>query len=182
LDAERIHEEFERAPLIVEGVEHHADEVVVERGVAIAQIRADLARIGIACVEGDEELVAVLDEVRDGLDVGPRILARKRLDRELQGERVAPDRIVEHAVDRHLGLRVRDRCRFDAAPGRRLWGLSPGRRDESEQPQSDDEDAYNLNPQATPLSRSQRALGATRRCSDRANVAGAPNLMIRRSL
>ena len=84
LHAERVDEELERAALIVEGVEHDADEIVVERRVAIAQIGANRLRVRIARIERDQELIAVLDEVSRRLDLGRLILARVGFDRQRQ--------------------------------------------------------------------------------------------------
>jgi hypothetical protein len=83
LRAERVDEELVGTTLVVEGVEHHADEVVVVGGVAIAQEGADLLRVRILGDEGDQHVLAVFGDIGGGLHVGRGVLGRARLDAEV---------------------------------------------------------------------------------------------------
>ena len=110
LHAEWIHEELERAALVVEGVDHDADEVVVPSGVGVAQIGANRPRLRVARVERDEQLIAVLHEVDLRRDLRGLVLARIGFEREIDDERMGPNLVVEHAVDLGAALGVRDRA------------------------------------------------------------------------
>jgi hypothetical protein len=94
--------------LIVERVEHDTDEIVVPRRIAIAQIRTYLAGVRIARVEPDHEPGPVLDQVDECLDRRGLVLTGTGLDVEHEDERVAPNSLVEHAVDHYRSRRVRD--------------------------------------------------------------------------
>ena len=96
-----IRKKLERTLLVAVGIDHDADEVVVESSVAVTQVGAYARRIRVLCVERDVQVVSVLNEVGKGLHLGGDVFARAGLDADLNPARIAPGRLVDAAVDHH---------------------------------------------------------------------------------
>ena len=112
LRAPRVREDFVRAALVVEGVEHQADEIVAPRAVAIAQVRADGRRLRVLGDERDQQVGAVLGQVHRGLDRRRRVFARAGLVGQVELGRLLPKRFVELAVEGRTAGDVGDRGQF----------------------------------------------------------------------
>ncbi len=121
LDAQRVDAELERAPLVVERVDHHPDVVVLDervRVVAVHEMGADLGRPRVVRAERDVEVLRVVGDEALGLDRRRHVVARHPLDRQRHDGGLLPGVFVEDAV--HLDGRRRPRDRVgDLAGGRR---------------------------------------------------------------
>ncbi len=66
LNAEGIAIKHEGPPLIVEGIEHHLDKIVVSQRIARQHVGADEARCFVFANESGEKVFARVAEVGDG--------------------------------------------------------------------------------------------------------------------
>ncbi len=99
LHAEWVEEENVRAALVVEGVEVDADIIVVEDLVALRNRRADLVGFVVEAAERDEEGLAVVTEQNLGPLRRLDVVARLNLKEVLEDHSLAPNLVVEFAVD-----------------------------------------------------------------------------------
>ncbi len=127
LDAQRVDEELEGAPLVVERVQLDAHQVVVEDRVAVLQVGADRRRLGVVGAEGDVEAVVVVGHQALGLHRRRGVLARPGLVLEPQRQGLLPGRLVEDAVDRDRRGRPADLVDPGLGAGRGVARLA-GRR------------------------------------------------------
>ena len=129
LHAQRVDEELEGAALVVEGVEHDADEIVLEGAVAVGEAGADRRRLRIVGPEGDVEVLVVVGD--------PALGAHRRRDVVAPGWSRRRARTSPPAArpPRRAGRRRRSRRRWGgsrrwaaAAPRSRRPGAAPPRR------------------------------------------------------
>ena len=66
LDAERIAAKQEGAPLVVEGIEHHLDRIVVSQRIARQHVPPDEIRLFVFTNKGCEEIFARVAQIGDG--------------------------------------------------------------------------------------------------------------------
>ena len=111
LHAERVDEELVGSPFVVEGVEHHPDEVVVPGIVPVGEPRPYTQRIRIVALEADEEPRVVVRQEHLGTDRRPDVLSRPDLVEQFQRERVGPGLLHDAAVNDNFGGRGRHRVR-----------------------------------------------------------------------
>lgn len=73
LHSERVDEELEAPPLVVERVQDDSDEIVLEGLVAVREVGSDLSGPGVVSAESDIEVIVVVDDEafrsHGGLDV-----------------------------------------------------------------------------------------------------------------
>jgi hypothetical protein len=115
---------LQRLPLVVEGVDIHADVVVGHQGgdvVAVHQMGADPARVGIERFESDQQPGIAVGHVAEGFNRRPAVVRRIPLVGHVDLEGVLPGRIVEHAVDLDLagGFPDLESADFPGRVGRR---------------------------------------------------------------
>ena len=104
LHAITVHREHIRPLLVEERVEIDQEQVVLDRLVAVSPVRADHARVGVVRMQPDVEVGAVVGEVDVARFAGGDAVERPALDELGDVGGVAPDRVVEPAVD-HRRLR-----------------------------------------------------------------------------
>ena len=93
--------EEERIPVVVEGIDHDGDAVVVgDPGVARHLGRDDLVGLGVPAARGDVERVGVVGEVDVGALARLGALDGLDLDEPLDARRLAPSVVVQRPVDR----------------------------------------------------------------------------------
>ena len=105
LHTKRVGEELERAAAVPVGVNHDPDEIVVECRVAVSEEGTNGFGIRIFRVEGDEQALAVLNNVGDGLDTGREVLARARFGIDIDSRGVLPGVLIDDTVDRDFAIR-----------------------------------------------------------------------------
>ena len=87
LHAVGIDEQLVGAPFVVEGVQHHPDEIVVPRVVPVGVPRPNLRRVRVVALERDEEPRVVVRQEHLGTDRRLDVLPRPHLVTQLEGER-----------------------------------------------------------------------------------------------
>ena len=99
LHAERIDEKLEGPSLIVEGVQHDADEVVVEGRVPIDHVGSNGLRIIVVGLESDIDMTAAVGDQTLGLHRRRDVLARAGLILQVDSGSFLPRRLVELGID-----------------------------------------------------------------------------------
>ena len=107
LHTQRIRKELERATRIAIGVQHNADEVIVVRRIAVAQVGANGGWIRILRVKRDVQVVAVFNEVGNGLHTRRNVFAGICFDVNIDLKCILPGVVVEDTVDADCLLRAR---------------------------------------------------------------------------
>src|SRR5690606_23334363 len=108
LHAQRVGYQLVTTAVVVEGVEEHADPIVVEHRVAVAQVRADLRRVRVERVEGHVQRLRGIAHAHDGPDRRRGVVAGLDVVRDLLHQRALPGGVVELAVDHDAVLQQRD--------------------------------------------------------------------------